>query len=175
MATNPGGSKLRVNTHDVAHRKPNQEEPGGWWWGPGFFSFFLMVHTALVLIASRRGWETNQIKFIRVANLEGDPRIWFWPTDEKDPERIELKRYRGRLTANLSTVMVNWKMALPTGQRNRYDVFTDDQGESPVGPALYINKDKVLETKWAKKKGSPAQQAAPTAQPPAPSNETPQN
>lgn len=160
--------KLRVNTHSAAQRKPGQEEAGGWWKSPGVFLFYLMFHTALLQVAKQRGWEASSIEYIRVANLEGDPRIWFWPTDEKDPDRIPLNRYRGRLSANLSTIMINWKMALPTGQRNRYDVFMDEKGESPVGPALYIDKDKVLETKWDKKKGSPANQAAPAAQSPEP-------
>lgn len=155
--------KLRVNTHSATDRKPNQEEPGCWWSGPGIFAFFLMVHTALLIVAKQRGWEANRIDFIRVANMEGDPRIWIWPTDEKDPDRIQLNRYGGRLSANLSTIMINWKLALPSGQRNRYDVRFDETGESPVGPALYINKEKVLETKWTKKKKeTPAEQAAPS-------------
>lgn len=127
-----------------------------------------MFHTLMLAVARQRGWETNKIDFIRVANLEGDSRIWFWPTDETDPDRIRLRRYRSRFSANLSTTMIKWKVALPTRQRNRYDILIDEKGESPVGPALYIDMKKVRETKWdKKKKETPAQQAAPTSQAPA--------
>lgn len=151
--------QLRMNTYSLTDRKPRQAEPTVWWQGPGHWAFLLMVRSLLISTARQRGWEANQVEYIRVANLEGDPRIWFWPTDENDPDRIPLRPYRGRLTANLSTVMINWKMALPSGQRNRYDVRQDENGESPVGPALYINRDKVLDTKWTKK--GPAKKTEP--------------
>ncbi|MFZ5814332.1 MAG: hypothetical protein ACOY93_03410 [Bacillota bacterium] len=151
MSANPGQPKLRVNSYDAADRKPNQKEPGCWWRAPGRFAFYVMVHTALVAIARRRGWETNRVEYIRVGNVEGDPLIYIWPTDEHDPDRIPLRRYRSHLSANLSTVMVNWGLALPTGQRNRYDLLVAEPDKSPVGPALYLDKDRVLETRWEKR------------------------
>lgn len=184
MPKDPEVPKLRVNSYDAADRKPNQEEPGTWWKGPGWFLFFVAVHAALIAVAKQRGWEAGKIEYIRVGNVEGDPRIWIWPTDEKDPNRIRLRRYKSRFSANLSTVMIKWGMALPSGQKSRYDVRPDVNNESPVGPALYINKDKPLETKWEKvekesrsrsKSQTPAQEAAPANQPPPPESEPTQN
>lgn len=83
---------------------------------------------------------------MRAANLDGDMRLWIYPTDALDPDRIPLVRYKSKMTANLSKVLKSWKLALPTGQQRWDDLHIDPQ--SPVGPALVLRMDKPLETKW---------------------------
>lgn len=165
MATDPGSEKpkIRHNEYSDLDTKPGQKEPGGWLHSPAQLSAYIATLKALIIVAAMRGFTWNDVKFVRVSNVEGEKRVFIYPTDETDPSRLELTRYKSRLYVNMSAPLTKWKLALPTGERRRYDLPIDPK--SPVGPALVIHLDKPLEVKFDKKK-TPAQDAAPGSQSP---------
>lgn len=169
MANEPENPAPKIRTHSYHHLDiaPNENEPGGTMRSPGNFDLYTATHKSLVTVSQMRGASVNRVEHVQVANIEGDMRVWIYPTDAHDPDRITLRQYKSRLSLNLSKILTKWKLALPTGQKRVYDLHIDPT--SPVGPALVLHLDKPLEVKWiksAKKGETPASQAAPATQPP---------
>lgn len=144
IPTQPG---VRLNRRDRLRKTAREKNPGCWVISPGRIYLFAAVEKALLLIARQRGWEVQRIEFIRVGNIEGDSRLFVFPTDEEDPERVPLQRYGRRLEANLSDDLEEWDLALPQFHQRRFDLFLAGKGESPLGPALYLDLNKPLESK----------------------------
>jgi len=148
MANQPTADKnpkLRLNDFTATDLTVREREPGCSVEGPGSFSLYTSVHKALLQVAERRGWATTEVRFIRVANLEGERRIWLYPTDESDSGRIPLRFYKGRIAVTLSHYLKKWGLLLPSGERRWYDIRWDTENKSPVGPALYLDLDKPRE------------------------------
>lgn len=171
--------KLRLNTRNRLQKRAVEKDPGCWVFSPGRIRFYTYVEKALIAVARQRGWEIQKVEYIRLANLEKDPRVWFYPTDGQDPERLEVKFYKGRAEVNASDTLAEWDMALPKNQSRRYDVAFDTKNESPVGPALYFDMDLVQETRIneRKDKSTAKKKSATTTQPAAapPTNTQPTN
>lgn len=149
--------KLRLNGHDNLRRRAAERAPGCWVWSPGRIYFYKVVAKALVALARQRGWEVQRVDHIRVANLEGESRLWIFPTSEEDPERITLHWSRTAISANLSDQLVEWDLALPRKMRRRFYVQVNPPVESPVGPALLIDLNAPVETKLTDRRRNKAQ------------------
>ncbi len=143
----PLNPKLRINEYNALDLNTAENEPGCMTEGIGRFSFYSAVRKALVEVAGKRGMATNEVKFIRVANLEGEHRLWIYSTDESDPQRIPLRFYKSKIGVTLSKILKKWKLTLPSDERRWYDVLPDTQNQSPVGPALYIDLDRPRDMK----------------------------
>jgi hypothetical protein len=164
-ATEP---KVRLNTRSHVQKRAVEKDPACWANSPGRLGLLSAVEKLLIVVAKQRGVEIQKVEQVRIANIEGDSRVWLYTTDATDPERLEVKRYKGRLEVNASDTLAAWDMALPKNERRRYDILIDKQHESPVGPAIYFDMSKPLETKHTDKSAKPKQQAAAATQAPAP-------
>jgi|GEM_PF-2859697 len=151
--------KLRLNEYDDMDLSTAENEPGCTAVGPGSFSLYSSVRKALIQVAEKRGWVTSAVDFIRVANLEGERRIWICPTDSNDPARIPIRKNRGKYAVTLSRYLKKWKLTLPSHERRWYDILHDTENKSPIGPALYIDLDRPRD--WRRLSSTtPAQQSA---------------
>ncbi len=139
--------KVRLNDYNDTDLTASESEPGCTARGPGSFSLYTSVRKLLIQIAEKRGWTTAEIKFIRVANVEGQRRIWLYPTDESDRARIPLRISKGKYSVTLSRYLKKWGLLLPSDERRWYDILQDTQNESPIGPAVYIDLDKPRDFK----------------------------
>lgn len=112
------------------------KDPGTTVHSPGRLKLYTTTEKGLIGVAHERGWEIQKVEFIRLANVEGSSKVWMYPTDATDPDRLVVKRYKSRLDVNASDTLAAWDMALPKNQWRRFDILTDKLKESPVGPAL---------------------------------------
>jgi hypothetical protein len=160
-ATEP---KVRLNTRSHVQKRAVEKDPACWAHSPGRLGLLSAVEKLLIAVARARGLEIQKVEQVRIANIEGDSRVWIFTTDASDPERLEVKRYKSRLEINASDTLAAWDMALPKNQRRRYDILTDKQQESPVGPAIYFDMSKPLEIIQTGKREKPKKQAAAATQ-----------
>lgn len=140
-------SKLRQNLRDRLMKTARQKGSRCWGSTPARFSMYQYVDSMLLKVARQRGYELQRIEYLRVANLEGQSILWLYPTHGEDPDRIEIKRGSSKLEINLSDQLEEWGLALPRNIRRQFDVLPDTEDQSPVGPALYIDLNKPLQSK----------------------------
>lgn len=164
--------KLRLNdfTRENATRAFNECSIAGE--TPFYADIFRVTEWGLLKVAEQRGLKLLEVSKIRIANLEGDSRVFVYPTKKSDPEGIEVTRKNGRTRANLGPQLTQWGLALPRGHKEWFHLKHADSPESPVGPALYFDLEKPYKVKLKGKKAeSPAQQAAAGNEPQTPDTE----
>lgn len=159
------GPQVRVNTITTNVRRRNQRTPGCWMQSPATLLGFKATQWALVDTARERNLNISEVTKVRTAIVDGEQRIWIYPTLDTDPDGIEIKQYkRGSGPAiNLYNFLAQENLLIPVGRAQRFDLVPMDRPESPVGPALLLDFTKVLEDKPLPKRKSKAK--AKTGQP----------
>jgi hypothetical protein len=164
--------KLRQNKKQRYIVKPNQYGSGGWLIAPALLEIFRATEPALLEVAEKRQQSVTQVDWVRCARLENEKRIYIYPSDAKDPDAIEVKRYGGKTSINLISFMAPEGLCVEQGYKERY--FLGAAGpDSPAGPALVFDMEKPVERKpvapskrsgarrKAKQESAPAAPAAP--------------
>lgn len=126
----------------------------------------------LLKVAEKRGQKLLELTKIRIANIEGESRVWLYPTEKSDPFGIEIAYQNVKARVNLGPQLTKWGLALPRHHKEWFHLIYADSPESPVGPALYFDLDKPYKIKLTGKKAeTPAKTAAATTQPQTPSSD----
>ena len=150
-ASRESAPKLRTNENDPFVQQRHQKESGGWLSSPGRLELFAAGYWELIKVAGLRAIKAREITYVLVGNVEGEKKVYIWPTDGEDPLRIPVRRQKdGKTTITISRSLVSWKMAIPVGTAERFDLILVQ--ESPWGPALMMDLANSLEKKLVPKK-----------------------
>lgn len=122
---------------------------------------FKVTEWELRKVAEKRGLKILELTKLRVANVEGESRVWLYPTKKSDPRGIAVTRNGGKVRVNLGPQLTKWGLALPRHHKEWFYLIYADAPESPVGPALYFDLESPYRIKLTGKKAeTPAQRAA---------------
>lgn len=122
---------------------------------------FKVTEWELLKVAEKRNLKILELTKVRIANIEGQSRVWIYPTKKSDPKGITVTRKDGKTRVNLGPQMTRWGLALPKRHKEWFYLIHGDSPESPVGPALYFDLNNPYRIKLTgKKTETPAQRAA---------------
>lgn len=111
----------------------------GWLHSPARLQLLTVAARNLVSIARERGMDVGEVLYARAARLEGQHEIYVYPTDEKDPDRLEVTKQKGNLWINLRTLLAPPDLLFAPGISVRYDIAVAGP-ESPVGRSLVFDR-----------------------------------
>lgn len=144
--------KLVHNTVGQQVKKRSAKEASVWIESPGYHRFLAEAQKMLGSVGLGDGVPLKQVDYIRVARVEGSQVIHIYPTTDKDPDGIEVKRKNHRVTANLSDTLIAWNLALPVNTRSRFRVQMTTAAD-PVHPAIKLDLAAPVETETIVRKG----------------------
>ena len=135
----------------------NFKPPGLWNESPATLVFFRTAEWALHDLAVEEKinlGSQSMVTRVRVARNDGEPSVFIRPTDWDDPLGIPVQRKNGKTWINLYDFMAEAGWLLPVRQAQRHSMERDQEGKSPIGPALFFDTTAVLEQKTIKRKQS---------------------
>lgn len=167
----PIKSKVRMNSFRRNRQTRAHKESGGWVESPGNMELYKKTIWDLTTVGERNGHVGLEVTHVRVANLEGETKVYVWPTDRNDPEALEIKQSGGKHRLNLGMFLEECGLALPvrTRERFRLEIVSDTETPEGVPNALMFDLSTPLEQRQIKVKKeakksqpqeSPARQSA---------------
>jgi hypothetical protein len=128
----------------------------GWLHSPARLQLLTVAARNLVSVARDRGMDVGEVLYARAARLEGQHATYVYPTDDQDPDRLEVTKQDSGVWINLRTLLAPADLLVAPGTSVRYDI-TVAGAESPVGPALVFDRsvEKARKITVTKKKANP--------------------
>lgn len=125
--------KVRMNSFRRNRRTRAHKESSFWMISPANLRLVIKVIWDLVTVAEMNGQVGLEVTHVRVANVEGETKIYMWPTDMDDPEGLEIKNSGGKRRLNLGAYLEEWNLALPVRTKERFRLSIVEEPKTPDG------------------------------------------
>lgn len=138
---------VRMNSFRRNRQTRVHKESSAWIISPGNMHPVTKVIWDLVTVAEMNSQIRLTVTHVRVANVEGETKVYIWPADMDDPEALEIKHTGKRYRLNLGPYLEEWNLALPvrTKERFRLTITPDSQTPEGVPNALMFDLSAPLE------------------------------
>jgi len=143
--------EIEFNVVSDQVRKRNAREPSVWIFAPGNIQLLKWGERSIGALGINGGPPVTYLEFIRAARVrDGTRRVYLMGTNDKDPNAVEVKRKRGRVTANFSDSFVAWGFALEVNTAARYRL-TPSTPNDRIHPSMILDLSAPLDPKSIKK------------------------
>lgn len=143
----PDQPTVRMNTFRRNRQTRAHKESSCWATTPGNTDLVTKVMWDLNTVAEMNGRVGLEVTHIRVANVEGETKVYMWPIDRNDPEALEIKQTGGKRRVNLGPFLEDCGLALPARTRERFRLVIVPNSATPanVPNALMFDLSAPLE------------------------------
>lgn len=132
-------------------RRTNALPPSAWIQSPAMVSVPIEGIKVLLRVARKRKWSGNKIPHVRLLFLKTEKLLLVAPTLETSSKAVDTARIRkGPITFNAISVLQTANMTVTKGYKELFRVGMTD--ESPIGPAMVIDMNRVVKSKIMKKR-----------------------
>lgn len=136
--------ELVLNSRETELVNRNQYANGGWLHSPANLALFSRSISYLKQLNKARQIDSNWVPYVRAAREKDATIVYIWPTDEKDPDKIEVKKRGSQARINIRSLLEPTHHTVDLGYRVRYEIVPAGE-DSPVGPALMFDLAHPLE------------------------------
>lgn len=135
--------ELIFNNQQAELLNRNQYESGGWLHSPANLQLFARSVKQLVGLNRALSIDEKWVPYVRAARPKGKDIVYIYPTDEHDPNKIDVHKRDGNAWINLRSLLEPSHHTVELGYRVRYEIVAVN--DSPVGPALKLDLAKEVE------------------------------
>lgn len=144
-----------VENDKAAHYRPSYSHiSSAWVQSPGAITLLAEASHDLNTVAALRSTPATRVAFVRALALPAIKTLLIWPTDEKDPQKIEVSWRGGHASFSASEVLIRAKIPVESRRRKRFEVRIAK--ETKVGPALAIDMRYLVDLRVTQKGKSTA-------------------